>query len=100
MDRETQLQHAFRSAFARPALLQPATVLATDKEKQTATVILTASQTETEARLQALGEPTDTHFLVIPKAESSVLVAELGEEHVVLLTSEVEEVAVSGYFSP
>ena len=90
MDRETQLQHAFRSAFTRPALLQPATVLSVDKEKQIATVVLTASQTEVEARLQALGEPATSYFLIIPKPESSVLVTQMGEEYVVLLTSEVD----------
>ena len=97
MDIQTRLQDAFRKAFARPSLLQPAEVVSVNSTAKTCALRLIASGLEVPAaRLQAVVSGSDEHFFVKPAVGSQVLAAQLGEEWVVLLTDKVEEIQLRG----
>ena len=96
MEAAKRLTHVIRRLRERPPLLQPAEVLSVDEAQKTCALKLVASGLEVEeARLQALSG-ADSYFFVRPKDGSHVLVAQLGEEWVVLLTSEVERIELRG----
>ena len=97
MNTEARLQDAFRKAFMQPQLLQPAVVKAVNVAEKTCEVELVASGTRVlRARLQAAVAGSDSHFFVHPAQDSRVLAAQFGEEWVVLLTEEVEELHLRG----
>ena len=97
MNNITRLQSVLRSLNERPPSLQPAIVKSVDAEAKTCEIELVASGTKVlHARLQAVVAGSDSHFFIKPSEGSHVLVAQLAEEWIVLLTEEVEELHLRG----
>ena len=96
MNAESRLQDAFRKLTSQPSLLQPAIVKSVDTSHKTCEIELVASGMRVlRARLQALVGEVQTHFFVQPAVGSYVLVAQMAEEWIILLTSDIETLLVS-----
>ena len=97
MDNITRLQSVLRSLNERPPSLQPAIVKSVDDKAKTCEIELVASDTEVlRARLQAVVAGSDSHFFIKPSKGRHVLAAQLAEEWIVLLSSEVGAIELRG----
>ena len=97
MDKQARLKHTLERALKQPPPLQPAAVLSVDEMAKTCALRLVASGLEVaKARLQAIGTGATEGILIVPAVDSHVLTAQMGEEWIVLLTSEVDKIELRG----